>query len=294
MKNDVKKMDDELKKALEDGEVLSIGEIKVSERTLESSIDVSHQKIKLNMMQFNAPIGVDFEKTLSPPVYLTIRALFKSLLNIPLLSPELRYQMEPIIECFEKEGQYIFQENLQKYLKLHDSQKKFKLKKETALLLGLKILLQSALKSLDKDLNQPVTKATESQPESISNDKDIDAYIESLSLNFHQTKRSSESENFQYSLIQNEILLWSRTILNLYTELHNGEGLTFTQNLLLLIEKGQYSQVITKLDENIENIIQKKKTSKKSSRKKENQGANDAILLGILWGIIEILSLDVF
>ena len=90
-------MDEELKRALEKGEILTIGDIttetskKLTAEVLKE-LDLSDQKIL-----YNFPIGVDFSKHISPSVYLSSLELLQNVLKIPFLSTEYHYEIESLI-----------------------------------------------------------------------------------------------------------------------------------------------------------------------------------------------------
>ncbi|UYP47021.1 hypothetical protein NEF87_003306 [Candidatus Lokiarchaeum ossiferum] len=90
-------MDEELKRAMEKGEILTLGEITpkvpvdVTSEILKD-LDLSHQKIR-----YNFPIGIDFSKHISPAIYFPSMEILKKILEIPFLTTEDHYNLESLL-----------------------------------------------------------------------------------------------------------------------------------------------------------------------------------------------------
>ncbi len=92
-----RKMDEELKRAMEQGEILSLGE---TSSELPSNITAEVlEDLNLSALQikYNFPIGIDFTKHISPPIYLSSLTLIRKMLAIPFLSTEYHYEIESLL-----------------------------------------------------------------------------------------------------------------------------------------------------------------------------------------------------
>lgn len=89
--------EEELKKALERGDFITIGPKSVSKLT-PSPIPTEKvaDKLSVKYFQYNTPIGIDFQKSIDPLLYLSALNLLDLLIQLPLISTEIRYTLESL------------------------------------------------------------------------------------------------------------------------------------------------------------------------------------------------------
>lgn len=90
-------MDEELKRAMEKGEILTIGD-----STPKLPVDVSSEILKDldlsdQIIQHNFPIGIDFSKHISPTQYFPSVEILQRILAIPFLTTENHYNLESLL-----------------------------------------------------------------------------------------------------------------------------------------------------------------------------------------------------
>ncbi len=86
--------DEQLRKALEEGNLISVGQKSISIEEEEKEMVPIESKINQTFFKYNLPIGIDFEKSLKPNKYLTTLEILDRTLQISIISEDIRFKLE--------------------------------------------------------------------------------------------------------------------------------------------------------------------------------------------------------
>ncbi len=110
-------VDKELEKAINKGEILSIGkEIKQIEEKFDIRKNFDHIQLFEDNLIFNPPIGIDFSKSIEPILFLANYELLISLKSLPFLSNDRQYELESLIILLKKGKILDYQEKLGNFI----------------------------------------------------------------------------------------------------------------------------------------------------------------------------------
>ncbi|MHA1518689.1 MAG: hypothetical protein ACTSRK_00770 [Promethearchaeota archaeon] len=279
-------MDEELKKAMEEGQILSIGKSK-SQRSLSNLVSSSYlSDIKLHLAEYNPPIGVDFEKNLPVSEYLTYRAVLEIILQQEKLSKQKRYDVEQLLFILKSGNITEFLSNLTNFLEKADSKKRFCINYSHIILLTLRrIIVHVTSKdkinypkfSLDKIAKFPLILDSNSENSEI---------VEKISI---FTKSNPSDQNYKDLGDWSKLLLWSNCLLFHFNQFSKSRDKTFVKILIRLIENQGLNEAIDLINSKISGEGEKSIPSDNDS-KPLSKLTNNQIILTILWGMNKILQ----
>ena len=85
--------ENELKRALEEGNLITVGQKSISKDKKEELVFID-SKINKTFFKYNLPIGIDFGKSLKPYNFLTSLEILDRTLQIPKISEKKRFKLE--------------------------------------------------------------------------------------------------------------------------------------------------------------------------------------------------------
>ena len=283
-------MDEELKKAMEEGKILAIGESKSqrdsSKSTLTKNLSSHYiQQIQLNLADYNSPIGVDFEKTLPVPEYLTFRAVLEIILQQEKFSTQKRYEVEKLLSLYNSGKISGFLTHLKQFLEKADSKKRFCIDFSYIILLILRMILLHVISK--KNYNFPIyTLDSIADLSSVIDSGETESdIIENISI---MIKSKPSDPNYKDLDDWTKLLFWSNTLLFHYNQFSGHKDAKFVKSVHQLIENQNFTEAIDLINNRISgdgDSIPTDNESKPLSKLTKNQ-----LILTILWGMHEILQ----
>ena len=85
--------EDQLKRALEEGNLITVGQKLISKETEKELISID-SKFNKTYFKYNLPIGIDFGKSLQPNNFLTSLEILDRILEVPKISEKNRFKLE--------------------------------------------------------------------------------------------------------------------------------------------------------------------------------------------------------
>lgn len=88
--------DNQLKKAMEEGNMISVGQNLISKekKEIKNEMVAIDSKFNKTFIKYNLPIGIDFEKSLKPNNFITSLEILDRTLQIPKISEKNRFKLE--------------------------------------------------------------------------------------------------------------------------------------------------------------------------------------------------------
>ncbi|MHA1674907.1 MAG: hypothetical protein ACTSYI_14925 [Promethearchaeota archaeon] len=283
-------MDEELKKAMEEGKVLAIGESKgqrnSSKNTLTKNLSSkSLQQIKLNLADYNSPIGVDFEKTLLVPEYLTFRAVLEIILQQENFSKQKRYEVEKLLSLYSSGKISEFLAQLTQFLNKTDSKKRFCIDFSYIILLILRMILSHVISKKTYNFPNYTLESIVNLPSVLDSGDKGSEIIENISI---MIKSKPSDPNYKNLDNWTKLLLWSNTLLLHYNQFSEHKDEKLVNSIHQSIENQNLTEAIDLINNKIfgdEGSIPTDNESKPISKLTKNQ-----LILTMLWGMHEILQ----
>ncbi|WP_457558643.1 hypothetical protein [Candidatus Harpocratesius sp.] len=293
---------DELKKALEKGEILTVG------KTIKSSLDKDEldvllsSNVDLMTKYYNDPIGVDFQKVFPPSIYIMVRSIFLDLLQWKNIKKEFRYAVDDIFIKFQQGDWNSFFNLIKNFLNRHDPKEEYKIPIHYSLLFILKLQVLKFQAEFGKNFTDSLFIIKDNLEIKKISEKEADEIIEELRISFQRKSRDTIDKNSKKNrIIQfNEHIFRIRTTLWLFTKTYLATAkqtkiplkqLKLTKSFQYFIENGKFEQALDDIDQ-IFSLIHndlKSQIAEENFVVKRSKIDSNKILI-VLWALYEILS----
>lgn len=294
---------DELKKALEKGEILTVGKIVKSPLDNNKLDSLLSTNVELLTKHYNDPIGVDFQKIFPPQIYLMVRSIFFDLLQWKNIKKEFRYAVDDIFIKFQQGDWNSFFYLIKTFLSKQDPKEEYKISLNYSLLFILKFQVLEFQAEFGENLIDSLFIYKENLEIKKISENEADRIIEELRISFQQKTRETIDKNSQKKrIIQfNEYLFRIRTTLWLFTKIYltteqqtkiSLKQLKLTKSFQYFIENGKFEQALDEIDQ-IFSLIHndlKSQIAEENFIVKRSKSIDSNKILIVLWALYEILS----